>query len=197
MSDVIEEIIKEKPIDKIQEGLRKGYFRLLNDNAKIEYLPQEHKEQFNDSEEKVRADYYFDLLEKYQYPGRRISFEIEIPISYGRVEEFRYKKGDANWDIKVVDQDELKRAFQKCHDTLWAGGKRSPTTAFDEFAKIIFVKIRDEKKGRRVGEPYDFQIKTHEPAESVYARINGIYLEARERDPEVFKENLRVEPEEL
>ncbi|KKU91370.1 MAG: N-6 DNA methylase [Microgenomates group bacterium GW2011_GWA1_48_10] len=283
MSDVIEEIIKEKPIDKIQEGLRKGYFRLLNDNAKIEYLPQEHKEQFNDPEEKVRADYYFDLLEKYQYPGRRISFEIEmpdrtperyadiviyeddartrpyivveckkdgvsdaefeqatkqaianarvlhapyaicvagntrrametevwndrepekatitdIPISYGRVEEFRYKKGDANWDIKVVDQDELKRAFQKCHDTLWAGGKRSPTTAFDEFAKIIFVKIRDEKKGRRVGEPYDFQIKTHEPAESVYARINGIYLEARERDPEVFKENLRVEPEEL
>ena len=121
----------------------------------------------------------------------------DIPISYGKIEEFRYKKGDPNWDVKTVNQDELKRAFQKCHNTLWAGGKRSPTTAFDEFAKIIFVKIRDEKKGRRTGEPYDFQIKTHEPAESVYRRINGIYLEAKERDPEIFKESLKIEPEEL
>lgn len=283
MTDLTEDIIKEKPVDKIQEGIKKGYFRLLNENSRIEYLPQEHKEQFNDPEEHVRAEYYYDLLEKYRYSGKRISFEVEmpdrtperfadiviyeddtktkayivveckkdgisdaefeqatkqaianarvlhapyaicvagntrrameteswndreperatitdIPISYGRIEEFRYRKGDPNWDIKVVDQDELKRAFQKCHDTLWAGGKRSPTTAFDEFAKIIFVKIRDEKKGRRAGEPYDFQIKTHEPAENVYQRINGIYLEAKERDPEVFKESLRVEPEEL
>jgi type I restriction enzyme M protein len=92
---------------------------------------------------------------------------------------------------------QLKRTFQKCHDTLWAGGKRSPTTAFDEFAKIIFVKIRDEKKGRRIGEPYDFQIKTHESAESVYQRINAIYLEAKALDPEIFKDRLQVEPEEL
>jgi type I restriction enzyme M protein len=273
----------EQPIDKIQEGVKKGYFRLLNDNSRIEYLPQGHKEQFNDPEEHVRAEYYFDLIEKYRYSGRRISFEVEmpdrtperyadivvyiddaktrpyivveckkdgisnaefeqatkqtianarvlkaayaicvagntqrametdewndkepekatitdIPISYGKIEEFRYKKGDANWDIKVVDQDELKRTFQKCHDTLWAGGKRSPTTAFDEFAKIIFVKIRDEKKGRRLGDPYDFQIKTHESAESVYQRINAIYLEAKALDPEIFKDRLQVDPEEL
>jgi type I restriction enzyme M protein len=272
-----------QPVDKIQEGVKKGYFRLLNDNTRIEYLSQSHKEQFNDPEEHVRAEYYFDLIEKYRYSGRRISFEVEmpdrtperfadiviyvddartrpyivveckkdgisnaefeqatkqtianarvlkapyaicvagntqrametdawndkepekatitdIPISYGKIEAFRYKKGDANWDIKVVDQDELKRAFQKCHDTLWAGGKRSPTTAFDEFAKIIFVKIRDEKKGRRIGEPYDFQIKTHESAESVYQRTNAIYLEAKAVDPEVFKDRLQVEPEEL
>ncbi|OQX70674.1 hypothetical protein B6D52_03780 [Candidatus Parcubacteria bacterium 4484_255] len=64
-------------------------------------------------------------------------------------------------------------------------------------SKIIFVKIRDEKKGRKNGEYYDFQIKTHEPAESVYKRINNIYEEAREKDPEIFKENLKVEPEEL
>ena len=279
----MEGVSNQQPIDKIQEGIKKGHFRLLDDNTRIEYLLQGHKEHFNDPEEQVRAEYYYDLLEKYRYSGRRISFEVEmpdrtperyadiviyvddaktqpyivaeckkdgitnaefeqatkqaianarvlkapyaicvagntqrametdawtdkapekatitdIPISYGRIEEFRYKKGDTNWDIKVVDQDELKRAFQKCHDTLWAGGKRSPTTAFDEFAKIIFVKIRDEKKGRRIGEPYDFQIKTHESAESVYQRINAIYLEAKERDPEVFKDRLQVEPEEL
>ncbi|MBI3627830.1 MAG: N-6 DNA methylase [Candidatus Sungbacteria bacterium] len=267
----------------LKDGERKGYFRLHNGGAKIEYLPSGHKENLSDPEEKVRAEYYFDLIEKYNYPAARIGLEVEmpdrtperyadiviyednaqrkpyivveckkdgisdaefeqatkqaianarvlrapfsncvagntrrametgvwndkepekatitdIPISYGKVEEFRYKKGDQHWDLKPIDQEDLKRAFQKCHDTLWAGGKRAPTTAFDEFAKIIFVKIRDEKKGRRTGDPYDFQIKTHESAESVYKRINAIYLEAKKIDPEVFKEDLKIEPEEL
>lgn len=121
----------------------------------------------------------------------------DIPISYGKIEEFRYRKGDPKWDLKPIDQQDLKRTFQKSQDTLWAGGKRAPTTAFDEFAKIIFVKIRDEKKGRKVGEPYDFQIKTHESATSVYKRIDNLYQEAKAKDPEVFKESLKVEPEEL
>ncbi|MDO8664958.1 MAG: N-6 DNA methylase [Candidatus Liptonbacteria bacterium] len=267
----------------LKDGERKGYFRLHNDGAKIEYLPSGHKENLNDPEEKVRAEYYFDLIEKYGYPATRLGVEItvprrtpsdradiivykddqhkhpyivveckkdgitdseftqaieqsfgnansirapfagtvagntkrffdvaghaptervdnviaDIPISYGKVEEFRYKKSDPNWDLKPIDQEDLKRAFQKCHDTLWAGGKRAPTTAFDEFAKIIFVKIRDEKKGRRAGDPYDFQVKTHESVESVYKRINAIYLEAKKIDPEVFKEDLKIEPEEL
>ena len=267
----------------LKDGEQKGYFRLHNDGAKIEYLPSGHKENLNDLEEKVRAEYYFDLIEKYGYPAARIGLEVEmpdrtperyadiviyendartkpyivveckkdgisdpefeqatkqaianarvlhapfancvagntrrametaiwndkepekatitdIPISYGKVEEFRYKKGDPKWDLKPIDQQDLKRTFQKSQDTLWAGGKRAPTTAFDEFAKIIFVKIRDEKKGRKIGEPYDFQIKTHESAASVYKRIDNLYQEAKAKDPEVFKESLKVEPEEL
>lgn len=267
----------------LKDGVRKGYFRLHNNGAKIEYLPSGHKENLNDPEEKVRAEYYFNLIEKYRYPAKRIELEVEmpdrtperyadiviyeddakhkpyivveckkdgisdaefqqatkqaianarvlhspfancvagntrrametkrwndkepekatitdIPISYGKIEEYRYKKGDPNWDLKPIDQEDLKRTFQKCHDTLWAGGKRAPTTAFDEFAKIIFVKIRDEKRGRKAGAYYDFQIKTHEKAESVYKRINAIYQEAKKIDPEVFKEDLKLEPEEL
>jgi len=81
-------------------------------------------------------------------PTERVDNVIaDIPISYGKVEEFRYKKGDKNWDLKSVDQDSLRRTFKKCQDTLWAGGKRAATQAFDEFSKIIFVKISDEKKG--------------------------------------------------
>lgn len=267
----------------LKDGEKKGYFRLHNGGMKIEYLPSGHKENLNDPEEKVRAEYYYDLIEKYRYPAERLGLEIEmpdrtperyadiviyeddaqrkpyivveckkdgisdaefeqatkqaianarvlhspyaacvagntrrametalwndkepekatitdIPISYGKVEEFRYKKGDPSWDLKPIDQEDLKRTFQKCHDTLWAGGKRAPTTAFDEFAKIIFVKIRDEKKGRRNGDPYDFQIKTHETAENVYKRINALYQEAKKIDSDVFKEDLKIEPEEL
>jgi len=274
----------ENTFEKIlKDGERKGYFRVLNDGAKIEYLPSGHKENLNDPEEKVRAEYYFDLLEKYHYPVKRIELETEmpdrtperyadiviyeddgkkkpyivveckkdgisdaefeqatkqtianarvlhaplaicvagntrhametaewndkepekatitdIPISYGKIEEFRYKKGDPDWDLKVLDKSELKRALEKSHNTLWAGGKRNPTVAFDELCKIIFVKIRDEKRGRKTGDYYDFQIKTHEKAESVYRRINEIYLEAKEKDPEVFKESLKIDPEEL
>ncbi len=274
----------ENTFEKIlKDGERKGYFRVLNDGAKIEYLPSGHKENLNDPEEKVRAEYYFDLVEKYGYPTSRLGIEIvvprrtpndradiiiykddehkhpyivieckkdgisdseftqaieqafgnansirapfagtvagntrrffdvakhpptervdnviaDIPISYGKIEEFRYKKGDANWDLKSVDQDSLRRTFKKCQDTLWAGGKRAATQAFDEFAKIIFVKISDEKKGRKNGEYYDFQIKTHEKANDVFQRIHFIYLEAKAKDPEVFREDMKIESEEL
>ena len=47
----------------------------------------------------------------------------DIPISYGKIEEFRYKKGDLNWDLKVLEKQELIRALKKSHDTLWARGK--------------------------------------------------------------------------
>src|SRR3989338_2248296 len=274
----------ENTFDKIlKDGERKGYFRVLNDGTKIEYLPSGHKENLNDPEEKVRAEYYFDLLEKYHYPAKRVELETEmparvprffadiviyeddakkkpyivveckkdgisdaefeqatkqaignarvlhapfaicvagntrrametaewndkepekatitdIPISYGKIEEYRFKKGDPDWDLKTLDKSELKRALEKSHNTLWAGGKRNPTVAFDELCKIIFVKIRDEKRGRKTGEYYDFQIKTHEKAESVYKRLDAIYQEAKQKDPEVFKESLKIEPEEL
>src|SRR3989338_6848939 len=274
----------ENTFDKILKACeRKGYFRVLNDGAKIEYLPSGLKRNLDMPEEKVRAEYYFDLIEKYKYPASRIFLNAEvpapsvgvyadivihrddnktnpyivveckkdgisdaefeqatkqaiaysrvlkapfaicvagntrrametekwnnenpevatiadIPISYGEIEEWRYKAGDSAWDIKPVDQSALKSTFLKCHNTLWDGGKRSATQAFDEFAKIIFVKIRDEKRGRKIGEYYNFQIKTHEKAKSVYRRINEIYLEAKEKDPEVFKESLKIDPEEL
>jgi len=274
----------ENTFEKIlKDGERKGYFRVLNDGAKIEYLPSGHKENLSDPEEKVRAEYYFDLLEKYHYPAKHVELETEmparvprffadiviyeddakkkpyivveckkdgisdaefeqatkqaignarvlhapfaicvagntrrametaewndkepekatitdIPISYGKIEEYRFKKGDPDWDLKTLDKSELKRALEKSQNTLWAGGKRNPTVAFDELCKIIFVKIRDEKRGRKTGEYYDFQIKTHEKAESVYKRLDAIYQEAKQKDPEVFKESLKIEPEEL
>ena len=55
------------------------------------------------------------------------------------IEEFRYKKGDPSWDLKALDKQELIRALKKSHDTLWAGGKRNPTVAFDELAKMLLT----------------------------------------------------------
>lgn len=139
---------------------------------------------------------YFDVK---NYPSNERTKNIiaDIPVSYGKVQEFKYKKDDTNWDIKPISKQELIRILQKCHDTLWDGGKMAPTEAFDELSKIIFVKIRDEQKPRRAGDPYDFQIKTYEGASSVYERVINIYKEAQQVDPNVFNEDIISPPEKL
>ena len=64
------------------------------------------------------------------------------------------------FDLTVIDQSELTRRFKQAHLALWAGGQLNPSEAFDELDKLIFCKIWDERKPRRLGEPYDFQIIT-------------------------------------
>ena len=121
----------------------------------------------------------------------------DIPVGYGEVQDWRFKKDDPDWDLQVVENDELIRILENCHNTLWQGGKRAPTEAFDELSKILFIKIRDEKKLRDKGDPYDFQIKTRETPKSVARRIKGLYLDAKKRDPEVFTENVKVDDDTL
>ena len=119
----------------------------------------------------------------------------DLPVAYGKPPEFKYRKGVSNqWqDIRPVSKGELIAAIQKCHQTLWGGGRLSPPAAFAEFCKIIFVKVRDEKEPRKKGDPYDFQIKTDESAHILAARIKAMYLAEMEREPDVFKEQIKVD----
>ena len=126
---------------------------------------------------------------------RQLNIIADIPVQYGRVEEFRYKKGDNIWDLEPVAREELIRCLEKCNDTLWDGGKMDPTEAFDELSKFIFVKMRDELSPRMNGEPYDFQIKTYEAPKSVYSRINELYIKAKEEDQDVFSDYIMSSPE--
>ena len=64
------------------------------------------------------------------------------------------------FDLSVIDQADLTRRFKQAHEALWAGGQLNPSEAFDELDKLIFCKIWDERKPRKMGEPYDFQIIT-------------------------------------
>jgi type I restriction enzyme M protein len=117
----------------------------------------------------------------------------DIPKKYGKTPKYRFFKGEAEHDLKVVSKDELISALAKCHDTVWQGGKLAPTTAFDEISKLLFCKLRDEKLTKRE-EAYKFQIGTHESAEEVYSRIDTIYQRAKKEDSEVFKEDIRLQP---
>ena len=271
--------MNNKPTNFLHIGQQKGYIKLLNEGARIHYVAPDKEYKFTDPEEKVRARYYVELIERYQYPENRIDLEVsvpgrapdvfadivvfrdndkknpyivieckkgeiseaefeqaiqqafgncnalrghhaaviagntrrffnvkdfasqerdrniiaDIPVRYGEVQKWRYKKDDPDWDLQIVGKGELTRVLGKCHDTLWQGGKLAPTDAFDELSKILFIKIRDEKKLRIKGDPYDFQIKTRETSKSVAYRIKALYQEARIRDPEVFTEDVKVD----
>ncbi|MBU1037321.1 N-6 DNA methylase [Patescibacteria group bacterium] len=117
----------------------------------------------------------------------------DIPVKYGKAPKYRFIKGEENKDLEEVSRDELIRALEKAHDTVWQGGKLAPTTAFDEVSKLLFCKLKDEKITTK-GKPYLFQIGTHESPEEVYKRVDSIYQKAKKEDSEVFKEDIRLDP---
>ena len=124
------------------------------------------------------------------------------------------------FDLSAIEQSELTRRFKQAHDALWAGGQLNPSEAFDELDKLVFCKIWDERKDRKPGNPYDFQIITEtEPKvekgdseelkkqkeikrrnkenEKLYKRITALYEEGRQKDKEVFRDNIRLTPEKI
>ena len=271
--------MKNEQTDFLQIGEQKGYIKRLDEGTRIHYIVPDKKYKFTDLEEKVRARYYVEVIERYQYPENRIDLEVtvprrtpsdradivifqddaktnpyivieckkddvselefeqaieqafgncnslsghytgvisgntrrffnvkdfgsmervqnvitDIPVQYGEVQEWRYKKNDPDWDLQPVGRDELIRVLKKSQDTLWESGKLSPTEAYDELAKMLFIKLQDEKQRRRDGEPYDFQIKTRETPKSVARRIKGLYQEAKKRNPEIFTEDVKID----
>ena len=112
--------------------------------------------------------------------------------------------------LTVIEQSDLTKRFKQAHDALWAGGQLNPSEAFDELDKLIFCKVWDERKHRKMGEPYDFQIITISDKEikderlrrqkendNLYKRIIALYEEGRKKDAEVFRDNIRLTPEKI
>jgi len=119
----------------------------------------------------------------------------DIPIRYGKITKYKYKKGDEIWDLQPADLKALQDKFQQCHDILWEGGKRNPAEAFDEMSKLMFCKIQDERFITPVDEYYQFQIGTYETAEEVTERIKKIYKKAREKEENVFESPIKASDE--
>ncbi|MBI2258199.1 MAG: restriction endonuclease subunit M [Flavobacteriia bacterium] len=126
-------------------------------------------------------------------------------------ESLKTEKGKQKFfDLQIIDEEDLTRRFKQAHDSLWGGGQLNPSEAFDELDKLIFCKIWDEKKDRLAGVPYDFQIITIDPNEikddvvrrnkendNLSERVRKLYEEGRKKDPEVFRDNIRLSPEKI
>ena len=129
-------------------------------------------------------------------PGERDRNHLtDIPVGYGRPPEWRFYKNEPGKDLSAIPREELRAAIRKCHQTLWEGGRRSPIAAFGEFSKIVFIKHLDEKNPEREnGKPYAFQRRDGETAEALSRRIRDLYEDEKEREPDVFTENIEVDP---
>lgn len=123
---------------------------------------------------------------------REENIVADIPIKYGKAPKYKFIAGTQDNDLVEVSRDDLIRALEKSHDTVWQGGKLAPTTAFDEVSKLLFCKLKDEKS-TPIGKTYKFQIGTYEKPSEVFKRIDYIYQEAKKEDEEVFKEDIRLD----
>lgn len=145
--------------------------------------------------------------EYYEVPAKKPKDRIAIPdvpqFGVSELAKFKFafnggqtKSGQKLFALEVVTQDELTRRFQQAHQALWGGGELNPSEAFDELDKLIFCKLWDERKLRKPGEPYDFQIFTEDTREKtekeLLTRLKALYEEGRKKDPEVFRDDIRL-----
>lgn len=153
---------------------------------------------------KFRAEYigviagqtraFYDCTDKFGALEREANIVADLPVQYGKPEEFKYyKNAYPKPDIGAVSRDDLIKTIRKCHQTLWGGGRLSPPMAFGELTKLIFLKTRDEKKARKKGEPYDFQIKTNETPQRLAGRIKAMYAIERQSEPDVFNDDIKID----
>lgn len=133
----------------------------------------------------------FDVNKKPALKKLDNSIIADVPVAYGRVPEYKYKKGDDKWDLRKVGYGELSNKFQLCHDDIWEGGKRDPATAFDEISKVLLSKIYDERFTSNEGY-YKFQIGTNETISDVAKRIRELYKFVQDKEPEVFRGRIEI-----
>ncbi len=157
-------------------------------------------------------DEYFQIPEK--KPKDRVTIPDVPQFGVTELARFKYaveggttKNGQKLFPLEKVSEDELTSRFKQAHQALWGGGELNPSEAFDELDKLIFCKLWDERKLRKRGEPYDFQIFAVDPKDhpdknkdelkaiaekELLDRLKKLYEEGRKKDPEVFKDDIRL-----
>src|SRR5205823_4297875 len=115
----------------------------------------------------------------------------DLPKSYGSISQFAIIAGDPEHDIKTKPIRELENLVRRAHGLIWAGGRRDPLTAFDEWCKLLFAKIYDERHTSN-GDPRRFQVGRGELDVAAANRVRQIYADAQREDPNVFTEPIRL-----
>lgn len=193
--DISEQEFKKDGVDQAF-----SYAHALAGTTKFIWATKGNKEEFyrfdkdkNTKTTEADIPYYGDSDAK-QYKYAKGGFYIgkskgqDIPIKTG--------------DLKTISEAELTRVFKQAHDALWDGGKLHPSQAFDEFDKLIFCKVWDEKNTKK-GQPYTFQITggTSDDEAKNLAKlkkdIDGLYDMGKAKDPQVFNKPIDLEPEKI
>lgn len=109
---------------------------------------------------------------------------------YGDIPVYTYVAGGPD-DIGPVRSNVLEAKIRRAHSTIWAGGRRDPLTAFDEWSKLLFAKVHDERN-TATGAPRSFQVGTRETTAAVANRIHSLFGLACRQDRTIFPEGTRL-----
>src|ERR671933_1546755 len=116
-----------------------------------------------------------------------------LGTDYGRARAFRLIAGSRPGvdDIGPVSPRDLETMVRRAHALIWAGGARDPLRAFEEWCKLLFAKLHDERWAPD-GQPRRFQVGAGEHDVSVGNRVRGLYADAQRQDPTISLLTLAV-----
>lgn len=114
-----------------------------------------------------------------------------IPVMYGSAPQYIYVAGEPT-DIQPISTHQLDAAIRRVHGIIWSGGRRDPLSSFDEWSKLLFTKVIDERN-TPTGEPRKFQVGTHETDTAVANRVHRLFASACREDTTIFPPETRIE----
>lgn len=76
-------------------------------------------------------------------PGDDRYIQLKSIIAYSAV---RTKQAAGEFTFKRPTSSELQRILQECHQIIWKKEGLNPAAAFVEFAKLLFVKLREDRR---------------------------------------------------
>ncbi len=118
-----------------------------------------------------------------------------LPNDFGVAPTFRLVAGGAS-DIATCSAKYLENAIRRAHGLIWAGGKRDPLKAFDEWCKLLFAKVYDERDTPN-GQPRSFQVGSSESPARVAERVRALYQGAVKHDPTIFSKPIELPDEKV
>lgn len=113
-----------------------------------------------------------------------------VAAQYGVQPRYAHVVGDPG-DIVAERRSVIESKIRYAHSRIWAGGKRDPLRAFDEWSKLLFAKVQDER-WTTVGQIRQFQVGTDETSAAVANRIHRLFEEAKRTDPAIFDDKDRI-----
>ncbi len=114
-----------------------------------------------------------------------------IPVQYGQIPEYTFIAGPGNNDIRPANAHQLESKVKRAHSIIWAGGKRDPLLAFDEWSKLMLAKVEDERHTPN-NAPRQFQVGTNESYVAVATRVHALFRQACLADPTIFPELIAI-----
>ncbi len=110
---------------------------------------------------------------------------------YGVQPEFAHVVG-ASGDIGPLKTGAIETKIRRAHSLIWSGGKRDPLRSFDEWSKLLFAKVQDERWTPN-GKPREFQAGPGETSAAVANRVHRLFSKACKKDSSIFGDDVRID----